>query len=206
VKRGQLIAGVVLATAAMVPTGTALATPTRRPVHAQAPAAAPAEAPVPPPSAHTRFIVPGNLARKPPAGIPEFAAATQLLAAEFRPAGEKLRAIFERMETTVAARDAAIKAGDKAKSKARQDEALKLADEGKALQAQTQARLEARQVEVMGPVREKIIAALNGFAAQHKDYEMRLAQSSEDAAAMAGAGGKDVTDEFVRYYNANAPK
>ena len=142
-------------------------------------------------------------------GITKYANAMNALETEFKPAQTEIQTMMTRYQTLATEIENARKANPSVPIKpetiqAKVDEAQALEVNIKRKQEDGKAKFEKRQQQVLGPVLQDIMKAMDDFAKQ-KGYALIL-----DAAKLEGAGlilavdlpKVDVTKDFITFFNA----
>jgi len=170
-------------------------------------------------SAPACYIEVHRLMADPPAGIGELGAAIRELDSSLRPQVEEIKVLkaqiarlgrqnespsqpaieqasFDYGDTTIAAPFADDGAAD---------EIMRLQAELGARQDRLKADYSAKQEVLVGPVQARVSLGAQTFAAGSGCAEVKMARKP-DVAALATAGARDVTGEFVTWYVANPPR
>jgi Skp family chaperone for outer membrane proteins len=142
------------------------------------------------------------------AGIAKFRNALGSLEGEFKPVNDELKTMGTRYQSLAAeiqkmqASNPAVPVDQKT-VQAKVDEYQTLETNIKRKQEDAKARYERRYSEVVGPVYNDIIKAMNEFAKQ-KGYAVILDGAKlEEASILLGYDDKyDVTKDFIAFYNA----
>ena len=142
-------------------------------------------------------------------GITKYANAMNALETEFKPAQTEIQTMMNRYQTLATEIENARKANPSVPIKpetiqAKVDEAQTLEVNIKRKQEDGKRKFEMRQQQVLGPVLQDIMKAMDDFAKQ-KGYALIL-----DAAKLEGAGlilavdlpKVDVTKDFITFFNA----
>lgn len=143
---------------------------------------------------------------KPGTGITKYVAAQTRLDAEFKTDSTAIQTMVTRMNTLKTEIEALQKVGDKvpvANLQTKAEEYQKLERELKFKQEDAKARYDSRRQVVMGPVLQDIGKAMQEFATAN-GYAIILDAAKLDQAGLILAFDRkyDVTDEFVKFYNA----
>ena len=149
-------------------------------------------------------------------GINKYVTAMNGLEAEFKPDGDALTALgnkitalgkeIQTIETQLASAAPVNKAQLQTSYTAKTDEYAKLGREFKFKQDDAKARFERRRQVVMGPILQDIYKAMNEFAKQ-KGFTIILDGAKlEEAGVLLAIGDEkvDATTDFITFYNARA--
>lgn len=142
-------------------------------------------------------------------GITRYANAMSALETEFKPAQNEIQGLMTRYQTLATEIENARKANPAvpvapASIQAKVDEAQGLEVRIKRLQEDGKIKVEKRQQQVLGPILQDIMKAMDDFARQ-KGYALILDATKLDGAGLILAVGDakiDVTKEFVTFFNA----
>ena len=145
-------------------------------------------------------------------GITKYANAMNALESEFKPAQTEIQGLVTRYQTLATDIENARKANpsvpiNPSTIQTKVDEAQNLEIQIKRKQEDGKVKFEKRQQQVLGPVLQDIMKAMDEFSKQ-KGYALIL-----DAAKLEGAGlilavdlpKVDVTKDFITFYNARQP-
>ena len=162
-----------------------------------------------PATAPAKIVVINTAAFDAKDGITKYATAMNALETEFKPAQTEIQGLMTRYQTLAGEIENARKANpsvpiNQQAIQTKVDEAQGLEVSIKRKQEDGKAKFEKRQQQVLGPILQDIMKAMDDFAKQ-KGFALIL-----DAAKLEGAGlilavdlpKVDVTKEFITFYNA----
>ena len=162
------------------------------------------------------YIEVHRLMAEPPAGIAELGAAIRGLDAALRPQVEEIKVLKAQIarlqrqaESSTEPAIEQVSLDDTALASpfvedAAAEELMRLQAELGSRQDKLKSDYAAQQETLVGPVQARISRGAQGFAAVNGCADVKMARTP-DLPALAGAGARNVTAEFVTWYIANPP-
>jgi Skp family chaperone for outer membrane proteins len=154
-------------------------------------------------SPSTCFIEVRKLMAEPPVGIGELGSAIRALDLKLRPQVEEVTRLKEAVGELEARQQQAMQNEDDRTDLTQLDEHLRHARaDFESKQAQLKADYAAQQKAIVGPVQAHVGERAQAYAAAQGCAELKMARGP-DLAALASAGAKNVTGDFVSWYALN---